>query len=151
MGLKLYLPLGVAAFLAGTSGADIMARMSIGGEPLAAAVDGHLAMVAGMQPVAAILLLAPFMIVTGICARAERRARRRSVLAVFAAATGVLLICYFIAHRDAHEALRAARWTAAALAIGLVPWTAGVPVALLTWGAAAIAARLDPRPSADSG
>ena len=127
MGLKVYLPLAVVVFLAATTGADLIARTSIAGEPLAAALREHL-YYAGLQFVGTILLLAPFVAVAFVCSRAEKQARSRSVALIFAAAMFTLLYFYFQGHQGAQHALLEEKWTAAALSIGLLPFFIGVPV-----------------------
>jgi amino acid permease len=144
MGLKVYLPLAFVVFLAATTGSDLIARTSIAGEPIAAALREHL-YYAGVQIVGTIFLLAPFAAVAWVCSRAEKQARIRSVSAIFAVAMFALLYFYFQGHQDAQHAVLEKKWTAAALSIGLLPFFIGVPVVLASWGAAALAAKFDRR------
>lgn len=146
MGLKVYLPLAVLMFLAATTGADLIARTSIAGQPLSAALREHL-YYTGVQFVGTMLLLAPFVAVAVACTRAERKARGRSAFLIFAIAMVTLLYFYFQGHQDAQVALLDKKWTAAALSVGLLPFFIGAPVALAAWGAAALAAKFDPRMS----
>ena len=146
MGLKVYLPLAVVVFLAATTGADLIARTSIAGEPFAVALREHLYW-AAVQFVGTIILFAPFVAVAFVCARAEKRARSRSVALIFAAAMLSLLYFYFQGHQGAQRAMLEEKWTAAALSIGLLPFFIGIPVVLGSWGAAALAAKLDARMS----
>lgn len=146
MGLKGYLPLAVAVFLAATTGADLIARTSIAAEPLAFALREHL-YYASVQFVGTIFLLAPFVTVAFVCSRAEKRARSRSVSVIFVAAMFALLYFYFQGHQGAQHAILEEKWTAATLSIGLLPFFIGVPVVLLAWGATSLAAKLDRRMS----
>jgi len=146
MGLKVYLPLAAFVFLAATPGADLVARTSIAGEPLAVALREHLHY-AEVQFVGTIFLLAPFVAVAFVCSRAEQRARRSSVAVIFAVAMFALLYFYFRGHQDAQRALLAEEWTAAGLSVGLLPFFVGVPVVVTAWGAAALAAKFSKRMS----
>lgn len=147
MGLKVYLPVAVVLFLAATTGADLVAQISIGGQSFAAALDEHLHWV-GEELVGTMLLLAPFVAVAVVCASAEKRARTRSVLPIFAVAMLTLLYFYFEGHQAAERAMLQKMWTAAALSIGLLPIFIGVPVVLAALGAGALAAKFDRRISA---
>ena len=103
MGLKVYLPVAVVVFLAATTGADLVARTSIAGQPFAAALNEHIYW-AREEFVGTMLMLAPFIAVASICAFAERHARTRSVLLIFAAAMLTLLYFYFQGHQAAERA-----------------------------------------------
>ena len=147
MGLKVYLPVAVVMFIAATTGADLVARTSIAGQSFDAALKEHLYW-AGVQFVGTMLLLAPFVAVAFVCALAEKHARTRSVLLIFAAAMLTLLYFYFQGHQAAERAMLQKMWTAAALSIGLLPFFIGVPVVLAVMGAGALAAKFDHRVSA---
>lgn len=146
MGLKAYLPVAIAVFLAATIGADVIARTSIAGEAYGPAVRDHL-YYAGTQPIGTLLLLAPFVAVAFISAHAERRASIRSVAILFAVSMGALLYFYVQGYLGAQQALAEKKWTAAALSIGLLPFFVGIPVILVSIGASAIAVRWDRRMS----
>lgn len=146
MGLKFYLPLSVAVFIAATTGADLIARTSIAGEPFATALREHLHW-AVVQFLGTILLLAPFVAVAFICARVEKQAHSRGVVVIFLLAMLTLLYFYFQGHQGAQYALLEQRWTAAALSIGLLPFFIGVPVVLAAIGAGAFAVKFDRRSS----
>jgi hypothetical protein len=147
MGLKVYLPVAVVVFLAATTGADLVARTSIAGQPLAAALREHFYW-AGVQFIGTMLLLAPFVAVAFVCALAEKRARTRSVLLIFTAAMLTLLYFYFQGHQAAERAMLQKMWTAATLSVGLLPFFIGIPVVLAAIGAGALAAKFDRRISA---
>lgn len=140
------MPVAVVVFLAATTGADLLARMTIAGESFEVALRDHLYR-AAVQFVGTILLLAPFVAVAWICARVEKQARSRSVFPIFAAAMLALLYFYFQGHLGAQHALLQKRWTAAALSIGLLPFFFGIPVVLAAIGAGALAIRFDRRMS----
>lgn len=144
MGIRIYLLLAVIAFCAATTGADLVARTTIAGEPAAAALRDHLYW-AGVQLPGTLFLLSPFAGLAFLCARAERKARSRGVICIFAIATLILLYFYFQGHQGAQYALLEKKWTAAALSIGLLPFFIGVPVLLIATCAALLAKKLDPR------
>jgi len=146
MGLRVYLPVAVAVFLAATTGADLIARTSIGGQPFAAALHEHFYW-AAVQFVATLLLSAPFIAVAFVCARIEKQARDRSVALIFTAAMLTLLYFYFQGYQASERAMLEKMWTAATLSIGLLPFFIGVPVVLTVMGAGALAAKLDRRMS----
>ena len=146
MGLKIYLPVAVAVFLAATTGADLIARTSVGGQPFAAALREHLHW-AAVQFVGTLLLLAPFIAVAFVCARTEKQARDRSVALIFTVAMLALLYFYFQGYQASERAMLDKMWTAATLSIGLLPFFIGVPVVLTVMGAGALAAKLDRRVS----
>lgn len=144
MGLKVYLPLALVVFLAGTTGADLVARTSIAGEPLGVAMREHFYW-AGVQFVGTLMLLAPFVAVAFLCARAGKQARTRSVASIFAAAMLTLLYFYYQGHQEAQLALLEEKWTASALAVGMLPFYPGIPLVLAVLVAGKFAAKSDPR------
>lgn len=137
MGLKVYLPLAVIAFIAATIGADIYARTSIGDEAFGSALSEHL-YYASVQFVGTLFLSAPFVTVALICAWAERKSRSRIVTALFGSSMLVLLYFYFQGYLASQHAMQEEKWTAATLSIGLLPFFIGIPVVLVV--AVAIAA-----------
>jgi uncharacterized membrane protein YfcA len=146
MGLKVYLPVALVVFLAATTGADLVARTSIGGQPFAAALHEHLYW-AGVEFVGTIFLLAPFVAVAFVCALVEKQSRTRSALLIFAVAMLALLYFYFHGHQAAERAALQKMWTAATLSVGLLPFFVGVPVVLAVMGAGTLAAKFDRRMS----
>lgn len=146
MRLKLYLPITLVAFLSATLGADIFARISLTGETLESAVANQVQWNA-IEPIGILLLFLPFLAVALICALVERRARTRTAAAIFGAAMLTLVGFYFAGFRDAEQASLQHKWTAAALTIGFLPFFIGIPLAILTAGASALAMWFDPRPA----
>ena len=144
MGLKVYLPLSAASFLVATTGADLVARMTIANEPLSLALREHFYW-AGVQFVGTLLLLAPFAGVAFVCAGVEKRARGRSAALIFGAAMLALIYFYFQGHQAAQHASLERHWTAAALSIGLLPFFVGLPVVVTAIGAGILVARFDRR------
>src|SRR5438270_9174982 len=117
MGLKVYLPIALVVFAAATTGADVIVRTSLAGQPLLAAFHEHLYW-ASAELGGTLLLLAPFVAVAGTCALVERRARTRAVLLIFALAMVALLYFYFQGHEAAERAELQHMWTAATVSIG---------------------------------
>jgi hypothetical protein len=144
MSFKVYLPLSAASFLVATTGADVIARMTIANEPLTTALREHFYW-AGVQFVGTSLLLAPFAGVALVCAGVEKRAQSRSAAFIFGAAMLVLIYFYFQGHQAAQHALLEQHWTAAALSIRLLPFFVGLPVAVTALGVGILVARFDRR------
>lgn len=147
MGLKVYLPIAIVVFLTATTGADLVARTSIAGQPFAPALNEHLYW-AREEFVGTMLLLAPFIAVAFVCAFAEKHARVRSVFVIFALAMLTLLYFYFQGYQAAERAELQKMWTAAALSVGFLPFSIGLPVVLVAMGAGALSAKFDHRISA---
>lgn len=146
MGLKVYLPLSVIVFLAATTGADVFASVSLARKSLAVALHENLYW-AGVEFAGTMLLLAPFVAVAFLCALAEKWARTRSVLFIFAGAMLTLLYFYFEGYQASQRADLKHMWTAATLSVGLLPFFIGVPVVFAVMGAGALAAKIDRRMS----
>jgi hypothetical protein len=144
MGQKIYVPIAVIVFLLGTAGADLVARTSIGGETFGHALNEHV-YYACVEAIGTILLLVPFIAVALVCARAEKRARTRSVGAIFALAMITLFYFYFEGYQGSQYAMLERKWTAAALAIGLLPFFIGIPVVGVVMGVGALAGKYDRR------
>jgi hypothetical protein len=144
MGLKVYLPVAVVVFLAATAGGDLVARTSIAGQPFDVALQEHVYW-AGVQFLGTLLLFAPFVAVAFVCAFADKRARTRSIVVIFAAAMLTLLYFYFQGYQAAERAMLQKMWTAATLSVGLLPFFIGIPVVLAAIGAGALAAKFDRR------
>lgn len=146
MGFRIYLPIGFAVFVGATMGADVYARMTIAGESLGVAIGEHLHW-AGVQVVATVLLLAPFVGIPFLCHLVEKKARRRGVIGIFAVTMVMLFFFYFQGYQGAEVALLEEKWTASALSVGLLPFFVGLPVFIAACGAGALAIELDPRKS----
>ena len=143
MGLKVYLPLAIIVSLLATTGADVIARTSIEGQPLSVALHEDLYW-AGVQFIATMLLLAPFVGVAIVCDRMEKRVRTRSVFFIFTAAMLALLYFYFQGYESAEHAVVKRMWTAATLSVAMLPFFIGIPVVLAVIGAGALGKKFDP-------
>lgn len=120
--------LGVVAFAAATWGADIAARMAVGGEGFGEAASEHLYF-ATARPLTTLCLFAPFALLALVCAAVEDKSSRRRGVMVFGAFGLVMIGLYFRGYAGAQHALSEAKWTAAALSIGFLP-LAAIPVLL---------------------
>jgi hypothetical protein len=131
MGIKSYLAISVIAFLAATTGSDVFAAMTIGGQRLGPALAEHLYW-ARVEFVGTLLLLAPFGLLAVIGSWVEGKAGRWKALIVFSVATICLVYSYFEGYEASKVAELDKHWTAATVDVGFLPFTA-VPVVLLAW------------------
>src|SRR4051812_37511686 len=131
MGIRWFLAIAVAAFLVATTGSDVFARMTIGGQPLANAVSEHFYW-AGVQFLATLMLLAPFGFLAVIASWVEVRTRTWKAILLFAVPTLYLIYSYFDGYQASEAAMLDKRWTAATLSIGFLPFWAA-PVVLFDW------------------
>ncbi len=142
MTTRAYLLIATGVFLAAVTGSDLIARMTIAGNPLSIALTEHL----NSLWIGGILFLsAPFVGVAFICGAANKWAKTRSVVALFFTAMAVLAYFYFGGFQASQQALLDSKWTAAALSIGLLPFFIGLPLLGVTAIVAAILAHVDRR------
>jgi hypothetical protein len=123
---------GIAAalsFFVATNGFDVLARMSVSQEPFAKATSESF-YYAAIQPVGTLLLLAPFIAIAWISIRVERKASAVSAWLLFVVSVSALGWFYFEGYQGAQQAMLQERWTAAALSVGMLPFTSA-PVPLL--------------------
>jgi hypothetical protein len=146
MSMKTYLAVALVAFVVVVTGSDLVARMTVSHLPLGEAVREHLEWVS-LTLFGLLFLLAPFVCVAVICGKTNRKARTRSVGTIFATSILALAYFYFGGFQAAEQSMVAERWTAAALSIGLLPFFIGLPLILLSLGAALAASRFDPLPA----
>ena len=145
MGIPRYLLFAAVASLVGTMGSDIAARTAVAGETLEVALAEHLR---SWGVGTTLFLFAPFLGVGLISALVEKWVSARSAVLIFAGGTLPLLYFYFVGYQDAQQALLDEKWTASALAVGMLPLLAGGPVLSLLMFAAALAVALHARKSA---
>ena len=84
-----------------------------------------------VEPLSWLFLFAPFIALAFVSACFSGWAKARGIIATFALGLGVLCYFYIDQHYWAQEALQQERWTASALAVGLVPFFIGIPVFLV--------------------
>ena len=119
-------------FLAATLGSDVVARTTIAREGLRQAIAGH-AHYAVAQPTGTALLLAPFLLLGWMSASLGRRKGFDKGLGVFLLGTLLPGFMYFSGYQDAQGYLKRHMWTAAALAVGLLPLKS-LPLLLICLG-----------------
>ena len=144
MKTKAYLLIAIAVFVAAVSGSDLIARMTIAGDSFGLAVSEHLRW-ASLTMGGVVLLFVPFGGAALICAAANKRAKTRSVAALFCIAMAALAFFYFDGFQASQHAMLDRQWTAAALSIGLLPFFIGLPLLIVVGVLAAIAALADRR------
>ena len=121
--------LAIVAFVLATFGADLVARMSVAGDPAGLAASEHLYW-AAQQPVGVVMLLAPFLIMALICATVAKRSTMMRAILLFGVIAAALLSLYDLGYHGSQLALRDEQWTAAALSVGLLPFLA-IPLLLI--------------------
>ena len=149
MKIRAYLLIAVAIFIAVVTGSDLIARVTVAGNTLGEAVDEHLRW-ASLTIVGIILLFAPFGFAALICGAANKRANTRSAAALFFVTLAALAYCYFGGFQASQHAMLDKRWTAATLAIGLLPFFVGLPLLVVVAIVAGLIARFDRRSVAEN-
>jgi hypothetical protein len=115
------------AFVLSYSVADIASRVIVARQNLIYAIGGHLRE-ALLQPVATVLLAAPFGCLAWLSYRLGCRKAPKRGLVLLIIPSFVLAYFYFSGLFAAKEAMLKKMWTAAALSVGLLPFFIGVPV-----------------------
>jgi len=124
---------GVAAvvFVLVVEGFDILARVQIGGESVTKALSEtiHYSLV---QPVGTLFSLAPFAAIAWICGSLARISRARA-MGLMATCLILFAFMYYGGHTDSQRFMHQRMWTAAALAVGLIPFKS-IPIVLVAFG-----------------
>lgn len=144
MTTKAYLLIAAVVFVGVVTGSDLIARTAIGGVSLGVALVEHLHW-ASLTVVGIVFLFAPFAGVAFICGIANRRAKTRSVIILFVVGMVVLAYFYFGGFQASQQATLDKKWTAATLAIGLLPFFLGIPLLSIAAIVAALLALFDRR------
>jgi len=118
-------------FVLVAEGFDILARVQIGGESFTAALSEtiHYSLV---QPTATLFSFAPFAAIAWICGSLARVARARAT-GLMAACLILFALMYYGGHTDSQRYMHQRSWTAAALAVGLIPFKS-IAVVLVALG-----------------
>lgn len=140
MNIRWFLVLAAVAFLVATTGSDVFARVTIGGETLSKAFSEHFYW-AGVQFIGTLMLLAPFGFLAVIASWVHERTNTWKAVALFAVPTAYLVYSYFEGYQASQLAMLDKRWTAATLSVGFLPFAAAA-VVLVTWLVALILVRL---------
>jgi hypothetical protein len=115
--------------VAATLGSDVLARTSVGGDSLGKAVGEH-AYYAAVQPIGTAMLLAPFLLLAWMSASLAKRKGFDRGLRVFLLGALLLGFMYFSGYQDSQSYMKQRMWTAATLAIGLLPFKS-IPLLLI--------------------
>ncbi|SRR6266511_672965 len=116
-----------------TLGLEIWAEISLRGENLSYALSNsgsHFSV-----PAIAVLTFAPFLVVAWICASLARVSWSRA-LGLFVACVAIFAAMYYSAHVRSEAYMSQGAWTAASLAVGLVPlqsWPVLLVALLARW------------------
>lgn len=113
-------------FLVSTLVSDVVARTSIGSEGLGYSISQH-AYYAVSQPIGTGMLLAPFLLVAWMASSIARRKTMSRGTAFLCITCSVLALMYFLAYLHSQQYIAQGMWTAATLAIGLLPFRS-IPV-----------------------
>ena len=118
-------------FVLVVGGFDILARVQIGGESVSNALSEtiHYSLV---QPVGTLFSFAPFAAVAWICGSLASVSRARAI-GLMAACLILFAFMYYGGHTDSQRYLHQRMWTAAALAVGLIPFKS-IPIVLVAFG-----------------
>jgi len=148
MNIRWFLAIAAVAFLIATTGSDVFARVTIGGETLTKAVSEHFYW-AAVQFIGTLMLLAPFVFLAVIASWVQERTNTWIAVAVFGIPMLYLIYSYFQGYQASQAAMLDKRWTAATLSIGFLPFAAA-PVVLVAGLVALILVRLK-RSNRDAG
>jgi len=124
---------GVAAvtFVLVVEGFDVLARVQISGEPLYQTISEtmHYSLV---EPIGTLFSFAPFAASAWICGSLARVARARAI-GLMAACLALFALMYYGGHTDSQRFMQQRMWTAATLAVGLIPFKS-IPIVLVAFG-----------------
>jgi hypothetical protein len=129
--IRFYAALGLLAFVIGTSGSDVFASMTVGGEQFGPAVGEHFYW-AGRELVGTGSLLLPFAILAVIGCWVEERSSRLKGLLTFGLPALYLIYRYFEGYHASKLFELDHRWTAATLSVGFLPFVAA-PIVVAAW------------------
>jgi biotin transporter BioY len=125
--------LGVAAvmYILIDGGFDALARVQVGAQSLPKAVSdtSHYLFV---EPLGLLLPFAPFAAVAWICGSLARISWQRAI-GLFAVCMVVFAYMYFVGHSNSQLYMQHRKWTAASLAVGLIPFWS-IPIVLIAFG-----------------
>ena len=127
----LFLAAAFAAFGVGHIVFGVIARVWIGQEDVGQAAREVLDFVMA-SPLAAAFLLAPFLLLGWIAASLATKQNLTYGTALFGAGAIAVLVLYWLGHVGAQLAMQNRAWTAAALAVGLLPFKS-VPILVVAF------------------
>ena len=122
--------LATVAFILSTTVADVVARVSVGGEPVGEALSESFGS-AGIPVLGLVMIAVPFVALAWVGVHlALRNAFWWGLLLAFVGMSCLVLL-YFQGFHYSQVAILQRKWTAAALSVGLIPFFYGVPITLL--------------------
>ena len=112
-------------------GFDVLARVRIGGQSPSEALTEttHYLLV---QPLGLLLSFAPFAAIAWICGSLSRISWAGAV-SLFLLCMGAFAYMYYVGHSDSQMYMQQRMWTAASLAVGLIPFKS-IPIVLIALG-----------------
>ena len=121
----------MAMYIMIDEGFDILARVQLGGQSFSEALSEttHYLLV---QPLGLMFSLTPFAAVAWICSSLARISRSQAI-GLFAACMAVFAYMYYVGHSDSQIYMHQRMWTAASLAVGLIPFKS-IPIVLIAFG-----------------
>jgi hypothetical protein len=126
---RLFLGLAVPVYLVATLGSATYARIHTGGVSFAKA-SAEVISFAIAQPISALVLLVPFLLIGWMSASLVKRHGAGRALVMFVSGSFLLVLCYVDTYISSQQYLQHRAWTAAALSVGFLPFKA-VPIILL--------------------
>jgi hypothetical protein len=123
-----FLIAGIGLYLIASVGFEILARVVVGGESLSYAISETIQSIA-TQPIANLMLLAPFIALAWLGGALARVSRYRAIM-LFILGSLILSAVYYHGHMNAQTYTHEHKWTAASLSVGLIPLKS-IPVLLV--------------------
>ena|SRR5437660_10092724 len=118
--LLAFVAVSVLAFIVAVPGFEIHARMRVGGDELAHAVSQTIHYLT-VQPIGTLLMISPFLAVAWICASMAAVSWRGAVV-LMAVCIAIFAAMYYNGYVASETYMRQRKWTAATLAVGLIPF-----------------------------
>ena len=124
-----FLGLAVPVYLLATLGSATYARIHIASVSFSKA-SAQVISYAVAQPISALVLLVPFLLISWMSASLVKRHGASRALLMFVCGSLLLVLCYADTYISSQQYLQHRAWTAAALSVGFLPFKT-VPFVLL--------------------
>jgi lipid-A-disaccharide synthase-like uncharacterized protein len=111
-------PLTLASFLVAVVGGDIGSQIAVSGKSSSDAISDAIKYSSFLGTA---MLAVPFVAADFLSVEVGRRAPLTVTMWFFAALSGALVLLYFLGYWSSRQALLEHKWTASALAVGLLP------------------------------
>jgi hypothetical protein len=124
---------GVAAvmYVLIDGGLDVLARVRVGEQSLSKALTDT-SRYLFLQPLGLLLSFTPFAAVAWVCCSLAGISWSRAI-GLFAVCMAVFAYMYYVGHSDSQMYMQQRKWTAASLAVGLIPFKS-IPIVLIALG-----------------